>query len=326
MDLRQLTTFHRVATLLSFTKAAADLNYAQSSVTAQVKSLEVALGVELFERLRGRIRLTPAGERLLPYAERILSLVDEARDKTTGWAEPTGLLTIGTSESLTSYRMPPVLEFFHHRYPRLRISLRTGSADRTCEALRQGALDMGFFMDARTEHAGLRTERLWSEPLVAVAAPGHRLAGLSGLGSGDVAAVPLLVPEAGDCYRELLEAELAGAAAGPGPALLEFGTVESVKRGVAAGLGVSVLPEVAVADAVAAGALVVLDWRPPFEVHTQIAWRRGQQVTREMRTFIDQTVRFAAQDAPDVPHVPAAQVEPGGFPVREERPELQLVG
>ncbi|MEU8544247.1 LysR family transcriptional regulator [Streptomyces sp. NPDC048717] len=357
MDLRQLTTFHRVATLLSFTKAAADLNYAQSSVTAQVKSLEVALGVELFERLRGRIRLTPAGERLLPYAERILSLVDEARDKTTGWAEPAGLLTIGTSESLTSYRMPPVLEFLHHRYPRLRISPRTGSADRTRDALRQGALDMGFFMDARTEHAGLSTETLWSEPLVAVAAPGHRLAGLPGPTSGDLAAVPLLVPEAEDCCRELLEAELAtgatagpGPESGPGPELLEFGTVESVKRGVAAGLGVSVLPRVAVADALATGGLVVLDWRPPFELHTQIAWRHGRQVTREMRAFIDQIVRFAAQDGPDgayaqgaaygqdrtygqgTSRAPAPPVvsevsdTPDGFAVRTGRSGLQLVG
>lgn len=330
MDLRQLTTFHRVAALLSFTRAASELNYAQSSVTAQIKSLEASLGVELFERLRGGIRLTPAGERLVPYAERILSLVDEARDKMTGWAEPCGVLTVGTSESLTSYRMPPVLEFFHHRYPRLRLSLRPGSAAQTCEALRRGSLDMGFFMDARTEHSDLRTQVLGPEPLAAVAAPGHRLAGLAGLTVEDLGAVPVLAPGSGASYRELLEAELVGrSTAGPGPELLDFGTVESVKRGVAAGLGISVLPEVAVADAVAAGSLVVLDWRPSFEVHTQIAWRRGQQVTREMRTFIDQTVRFAVQDEPAPRSGRGALTARGGrgalAAVQDGCPELQLV-
>ncbi|WP_240136165.1 LysR family transcriptional regulator [Streptomyces sp. MUM 178J] len=296
MDLRQLTTFHRVATLLSFTRAASELNYAQSSVTAQVKSLEVSLGVELFERLRGRIRLTPAGERLIPYAERILSLVDEARDETTGWSEPSGPLTVGAVESLTSYRMPPVLELFHHRYPLLQLALRPGSCAQTCEALRQGTLDMGFFMEAETDFAGVRAEVLGPERLVAVAAAGHRLAGLPLVTTRDLRTTPVLAPETGCSYRALLEAELAGATGTSAVPLLEFGTIESIKRGVAAGLGVGVLPEIAVADAVAAGTLAVLGWQPPFEVYTQIAWRRGRQVTREMRAFIDETARFMSQD------------------------------
>ncbi|MEV1047021.1 LysR family transcriptional regulator [Streptomyces sp. NPDC049916] len=301
MDLRQLTTFHRVATLLSFTRAASELKYAQSSVTAQVKGLEVALGVELFERLRGGIRLTTAGERLVPYAERILSLVDEARDETTGWAEPSGVLTIGTTESLTSYRMPSVLEFFHHRYPLLQLALRTSESAQTCEALRQGAYDMGFLMEARTEHPGVRTEVLGREPLVAVAAPGHRLAPVRHLSTRDLGEAGVLAPEAGCGYREMLEAELNAGAARP-VRLLEFGNTESVKRGLAAGLGVGVLPEMAVSDAVAAGTLAVLDWAPPFEVYTQIAWRRGRRLTREMRVFADRTAQFMAQDRPQ-PHL-----------------------
>ncbi|MFF9347880.1 LysR family transcriptional regulator [Streptomyces sp. NPDC014734] len=296
MDLRQLTTFHRVATLLSFTRAATELHYAQSSVTAQVKSLEVSLGVELFERLHGKILLTPAGERLLPYAERILSLVDEARERTTGWAEPSGVLTVGTVESLTSYRMPPVLEFFHHRYPQLQIALRPSPSAQTCEALRRGTLDMGFFMEARTTHVGVRAEVLGAERLVAVAAAGHPLSGVPDVTAEDLRSVPVLAPEAGCSYQELLATELR--AEEPGTPWLEFGTIESIKRGVAAGLGVSVLPEIAVADSVTAGTLAVLDWEPPFEVYTQIAWRHGKQVTREMRAFIDQTARFMSQDRP----------------------------
>ncbi|MEY2226150.1 MULTISPECIES: LysR family transcriptional regulator [Streptomyces] len=295
MDLKQLTTFHRVATLLSFTRAAADLKYAQSSVTAQVKGLEVALGVELFERLRGRIRLTPAGERLVPYAERILSLVDEARDRTTGLGEPSGVLTIGTMESFTSYRMPPVLEYFHHRYPQLQLALRPSLCRDTCEALRQGTFDLGFLMEAETDHPGVRTEILGSEPLVAVAAPDHVLAGVRNVSTGDLRAVPILAPEAGCSYGAMFEAELNGGAEQPVP-LLQFGNIESIKRGVSAGLGVSVLPAMAVAAEIEAQSLTVLDWKAPFEVYTQIAWRYGRHLTREMRVFIDWMVRFAEQD------------------------------
>ncbi|WP_418960774.1 LysR family transcriptional regulator [Streptomyces tritici] len=306
LDLRQLATFHRVATLRSFTKAASALNYAQSSVTSQIKNLEVSLGVDLFERTRGQVRLTPAGEELVPYAERILSLVDEARERTAGWAEPSGVLTVGAIESLTSYRMPPVLEYFHRRFPLLRLSLRPGSAAQICEALRQGTLDMGLFMDARTEHAGLHTEVLRDEPLVAVAAPDHPLTRLSGVSTGDLATAPVLVPEPGACYRGLLEAELTGTVGPPGPSMLEFGTVESIKRGVAAGLGVSVLPEFAVADGLAAGSLVELEWRAPFTVRTQIAWRRSQRVSRAMRAFIEQTGIASAGSTAAPAAVPAA--------------------
>ncbi|MER5640315.1 LysR family transcriptional regulator [Kitasatospora sp. NPDC002227] len=89
MDIRQLTTFQKAATLLSFSRAAAELNYSQSSVTSQIKSLETTLGVALFERLAGRsVLLTPAGQRLLPYAEQLLALADEARRAATSAPEP----------------------------------------------------------------------------------------------------------------------------------------------------------------------------------------------------------------------------------------------
>ncbi|MFF0745866.1 LysR family transcriptional regulator [Streptomyces sp. NPDC004111] len=295
MDLKQLNTFHRVATVMSFTRAAAELQYAQSSVTAQVKGLELSLGVDLFERLRGRIQLTPAGERLVPYAERVLTLVDEARYCTAGRGEPAGTLTIGTVESLTSYRMPPVLEFFHHRYPRLQLALQPSTCEEACEALRRGVLDMGFLTAAATEHPGVRSEVLGTEQLVAVAAAGHPLADAAQVSTRDLCEVPVLAPGAGCAYRGLFEEELNAHAPAP-VELLEFGNLESVKRGIAAGLGVSVLPAVAVVDEVAAGSLRVLGWAPPFEVYTQIAWRQGRQPTREMRIFIDQITRFLAQD------------------------------
>ncbi|MET9346265.1 LysR family transcriptional regulator [Streptomyces termitum] len=294
MDIRQLTTFHRVATLLSFTRAATELKYAQSSVTAQIKGLEVSLGVELFERLRGRIRLTPAGERLMPYAERILALADEARGATAGPGDPSGSLVIGTAESLISYRMPPVLEYFHHRYPLLQLVLRPSLCAETCHALRQGSFDLGFLMEAETEHPGVQTAVLGSEPLSLVAAPGHPLARERSLTTRDLRAAAVLAPEAGCAYRELFEAELNDGSGEP-VSFLEFGNIESVKRGVAAGLGIGLLPAMTVAEAVEGGRLAVLDWEPPFEVFTQLAWRRGKQLSRETRLFVDQTVAFMSE-------------------------------
>ncbi|WP_326750736.1 LysR family transcriptional regulator [Streptomyces hirsutus] len=156
MDIRQLTTFQKAATLLSFSRAAAELNYAQSSVTGQIRGLENTLGVELFERLSGRsVRLTRAGERFLPYAEQLLSLADEARSATRGGSEPAGRVLVGTMESIATYHMPPMLEFFHHRHPGLQVVLRPGSGEETVQALGRGALDLGLVMDVETRHAGM---------------------------------------------------------------------------------------------------------------------------------------------------------------------------
>src|SRR5688572_33360569 len=98
VELRQLETFRAVATGLSFTRAAAALGYAQSSVTAQIQALEAELGARLFDRLGRRIALTDAGERLLEYADRLLTLAAEARAALVDGAEPAGTLTVGAPE------------------------------------------------------------------------------------------------------------------------------------------------------------------------------------------------------------------------------------
>lgn len=295
MDIRQLTTFHKVATLLSFTRAANELKYAQSSVTAQIKSLESSLGIELFQRFSGRIQLTPAGQRFLPYAEQMIDLAGEARGMAVGAGELSGPLTIGTMESITSYRMPPILEYFHHRYPQLQLTLRPSLCAETLHSLRQGTFDMGFLMEAETRHPGVESEVLGSEPLVIVAAPDHQLAKESKIGIEQLRECQVLAPEAGCAYRELFEVELNNGSGEPVP-FLEFGNIESIKRGLSAGLGISLLPAMTVAEDIAAGSFAVLDWEPPFEVFTQIAWRRGRQVTREMHLFIDRTMECMAAE------------------------------
>ena len=79
MQFHQLRTFREVAAELSFTQAAKNLHYAQSTVTAQIKNLEEAVGTELFDRSRRRLALTEAGARLLPHAERIIEIAETAR-------------------------------------------------------------------------------------------------------------------------------------------------------------------------------------------------------------------------------------------------------
>ncbi|MEU6380078.1 LysR family transcriptional regulator [Streptomyces sp. NPDC046909] len=295
MELRLLVTFEKVATVLSFTRAAAELKYAQSSVTSQIRALEDSLGTPLFDRLGSRIRLTEAGERLLPYARQIIELSEEARAAVVGAEEPSGALAVGTMESLTSYRLPPLLELFHHRYPKVRLSLRTTLGDETRQALRQGTYDVGFLMEPETEHAGLESRVLTPEPLVLVAAPGHPLATRSpALKTEDLAEVQLVGTEPGCPYRDLFESELAHRTGSP-PPFMEFGTIEATKRGVAGGLGIALLPRVTVGAELASGALVELPWEPPFQLYTQVAWRAGKRLPRQLTLFIEAAVRLVRE-------------------------------
>ncbi|MES5824355.1 LysR family transcriptional regulator [Streptomyces sp. RG80] len=295
MELRLLVTFEKVATVLSFTRAAAELKYAQSSVTGQVRALEDSLGTPLFDRLGSRIRLTEAGERLLPYARQIIELSEEARAAVVDAEEPSGALAVGTMESLTSYRLPPLLELFHHRYPKVRLSLRTTLGDETRQALRQGTYDVGFLMEPETEHAGLESRVLAPEPLVLVAAPGHPLAGRApGLKTEDLAEVQLVGTEPGCPYRDLFESELVHRTGTP-PPFMEFGTIEATKRGVAGGLGIALLPRVTVAGELASGVLAELPWEPPFQLYTQVAWRAGKRLPRHLTLFIEAAVRLVRE-------------------------------
>ncbi|MEV5876947.1 LysR family transcriptional regulator [Streptomyces sp. NPDC052101] len=295
MELRLLVTFEKVATVLSFTRAAAELSYAQSSVTGQIRALESALGVELFDRLGSRIRLTEAGERLLPYARQIIELAEEARAAVVEPAEPSGTLTVGTMESLTSYRLPPLLEYFHHRHPGVRLALRTTIGDETRQALRQGGYDVGFLMEEETEHPGLESAVLAVEPLALVAARGHALAGAA-VTTAVLTNQPLLATEPGCAYRDLFERELT--ALKP-VQFMEFGTIEATKRAAAAGLGITLLPEVTVAAELAEGSLVRLAWEPPFTLRTQLAWRAGKRLPAHARLFVEQARRLVAeQDGP----------------------------
>src|SRR5262249_14299225 len=124
MELRQLITFQAVASTLSFTRAAVLLNYAQSSVTAQIQALEEELGVPLFDRLGKRVVLTDAGQRLVRYADRMLNLADETRGVVSGGEVRGGTLTLSAIETLCTYRLPGILRQFRDQFPHVQLKFR----------------------------------------------------------------------------------------------------------------------------------------------------------------------------------------------------------
>src|SRR5436309_11672515 len=163
MNLADLQVFKSVVDEGGLIKAARKLHRVPSSVTTRVKQLETSLGVTLFHRDRQRLHLSPTGELLLSYAERLIQLSDEARAVVSG-GTPQGVLKLGALESTTASRLPRILADFHRRYPEVRLELTTGTNDDLASKVADRRLDAAFTAEppvARDlQHMSVFPERL----------------------------------------------------------------------------------------------------------------------------------------------------------------------
>ena len=149
MEIRTLLTFVRIAETGSFSKTAEQLGYSQSAVTMQIKQLEGELGAPLFERIGRQVKLTQAGERLLPYALELLALLQKAEGIAREPEEITGRLRIGTSESFVISILPPVFAEFQRLCPRVEVSVQTALVADLFQKLRQNEVDLLYFLDEK---------------------------------------------------------------------------------------------------------------------------------------------------------------------------------
>lgn len=237
MDAGDLRIFEAVARLGGMSRAAAELNTVQSNVTARVRQLEAELGTPLFHRHKSGVTLTDAGRRLLPYAGRVRQALDDARRAVAETGEPAGALTIGSLETTAALRLSPILSEYVAAHPNVDLVLRTGTTCELVERVLNRELE-GAFVCGPVEHPELEAEVIFREQLVILTAPG--VASLDALtGAREM---KIVVLRAGCSYRERLEMLLAERGV-PGLRRLEFGTLEAIVGCVAAGLGLTLLPE-----------------------------------------------------------------------------------
>ncbi|PRY44635.1 DNA-binding transcriptional LysR family regulator [Umezawaea tangerina] len=294
MDIRQLNAFRVVSQTGSITKAAAILGYSQSAVTSQIKKLEAVVRAPLFERRREGVRLTPGGERFLPYVTRLLRLSDEAMSVLAPKASLVGRMTIGASESITTYRLPDVIRHFHSAHPDVRLTLRTfheGPAH-MAEALARGDIDVAVTHCVDPGPEGAQSKRLATEPLTLVATPEHPLAERDVVTSADLCGTRTLIVQATCVYDVALRTALP---ADRTVAPFQFGTIEAVKIAARSGQGVALLPKVAVTDQLLAGELVELCWASPVTVSSYALWGENWEESRLLTALDAQLDRVAGE-------------------------------
>ncbi|WP_116348652.1 LysR substrate-binding domain-containing protein, partial [Alkalilimnicola ehrlichii] len=213
--------------------AARQLHCVPSNVSARLRQLEEQLNAALFMRRGQRLRLTPAGERLLPYAEQLEELC-QAAWRSVHTDELAGNLRLGAMETTAAVWLPEALARFHRDAPRVNLTLATGTSRHLIEQVLAGELDAALIAGA-PDHPGLIEETVWHEELMLVLPPGISPDNLT------EAPVCLIGFAVGCHYRERLErwsqqAELKVSAR------QNYGSVEAILGSIAAGMGVGLLP------------------------------------------------------------------------------------
>lgn len=267
LDTDQLLAFVTVARERGFSRAARRLGRTQSAVSQAVARLEAELDVRLFLRIGRTTELSAAGQALLERAERILDEMGRAREGLAALqALEAGLLVVGTSDTLAYYVLPPILAAFRARHPGVELRLDNRPSPATAERVVERAVDVGVV--TLPLPSGLRfggrpaAERLRLEPLapqeeVVICPPDHALARRRRIGLEAILPYPLLLLDRTTGARALLDAELARLGAVPA-VTMEMSSVEVLKKLVELGLGVSVVPALAVEREVAAGVLAAV--------------------------------------------------------------------
>ncbi|NUW37746.1 LysR family transcriptional regulator [Nonomuraea sp. SMC257] len=285
MELRQLAYFVAVAEEASFTRAAASLHVAQPGVSAQIRQLERELGQPLFDRSARAVRLTAAGEAVLPYARAALRAVAGARqvvDELTGLLR--GHVVMGAVSLPGVLDVPGLLADFHDAHPAVEITLKEADPETVVQEVRSGRMDLGLFGLGPGVPPGLDAQIVVSQPLVAAVSRDHELAGRPGIELADLEGRALLCLPPGTGLRAALEEGCAAAGFRPRVAL-EASEPLVLARLAARGLGVAVLPESAVSAA--EGLLHVMELTGPrLRGRMAIAWRSEGEVGPAARALI----------------------------------------
>lgn len=286
MDNRQLKTFLTIAKLQSFNLAAQNLNYAQSTITSQIQLLEKELGARLFDRLGHSITLTPAGKKLVPYADQIIKLSEDAKNVFENSEVPSGTLSIGAVESLCVMQLPKILKEYRLRYPNVEISLKFGTSADFLRYLKENVIDIAFFLEKTIYEDDFISVKNFSEPLILLASPDHPLTIKENVFPEDLNCEPLILTDKGCSYRSLFESILLQHNLKPRIAV-ETGNIESIKQLTMSGLGISLLPQVAVEEECAQKRLIKLNWSgPTLELMAQVMHHKNKWISAPLKAFI----------------------------------------
>ena len=271
----------------SFTRAGKRLNLAQPTISLQIRELETRLGVQLVDRLGKRAFATAAGRELIEHAQRIHEetnrLLAAMRRHRDGWL---GQVRVGSSTTALIYHLPPVLQRLRREHPNIELIVTTGATTGVIERMLRNEIDLGIVRLPVTERQ-LDVVPLRGEPLVAIFA--GRTRNLPARVTPQfLLQFPLLLEFARAHVRALIIDWLSAGGSEPRPAM-ELDNLEAVKRMVASGLGVSIVPAAAIVDSHDKSSLIARPLKPALTRTLALVQRRdkpGDSALQHVRTAL----------------------------------------
>lgn len=233
MEINDLKIFQTVAYEKSISKAALKLGYAQSNITMRIKLLENKLNTTLFIRNNKGTIITSNGEKLLKYADKILELIDEVNEEFLP-DKAASTIKIGATQTISASILPKIFSLFHEKNPEISLVLKTEKQKVLIDMIIRGELD-GAFLSGEIASSKIKKVITFKEKLALV----------SSININDVNNLPspIIVNSDSNCpYRMLLQKWLVYNNSKPAP-IIEFDSLESILRGIAEGLGISLLPK-----------------------------------------------------------------------------------
>ena len=242
MDIATLQAFAAVADTGSFSGAAAALFLTQPAISKRIAALESELGTPLFDRVARQVRLSPAGNALLPQARRILNEVAEAKRRIANLSQRVaGPLTLGTSYHIGLHRLQPALKAFYQGHPEVQLDLRFMDSEAASQAVEAGQLELAVITLPTVHNPALNSDSVWDDTLEIVIGHDHALARKKKCTLQTLADYPAILPVTGTATREIILAALAPVREQLHISM-ETNYLEVIKMLVSIGLGWSALP------------------------------------------------------------------------------------
>jgi DNA-binding transcriptional LysR family regulator len=286
---RRLQVFHAVAKNLSFTRAADALFMTQPAVTFQIKQLEEQYNTRLFERRHGGISLTPAGELVLSFAERILALSDELETRLAEMTgEMRGPLLVGASTTIAEFMLPRILGEFNAAYPQVRARLIVANSESIESQVAEHTLDVGL-IEVPAKLAGLTSAICCEDELLVICAPDHPLAGKKSVTPKILADYEFISREPGSGTREITDAYFRNHKVPPNSlkTQMELGSPEALKGVVSTGLGFAIVSGAVVKKETQLGELVAIPLKPALKRSLYLVFQQDRFQSRLTGTFIE---------------------------------------
>ena len=300
IDLRHLETFCRVAELKSFTKAAEDLCLTQPTISGHIFSLEQSLSLRLFDRTGRKVRLTKAGQVLLQYTEKILSLRKELLNALSEFSEGIrGELSLGASTIPGEYILPKLMGEFKREHPFFTLSLKIADTQEILQYVLQGQVEFGI-IGAKLNHPSLSYEKFEKDEIIVIASSDHFHPPKKRMGLEALIKEPWIIREEGSGTQMAVEKVLRkrGFSLKQFNVVTEMGSTSSVKEGVKAGLGMAFVSKKAVKEELKQGILsqIEVEGIEPISRQIYIVQHRGRTLSPVGMEFLKFLRRNRTED------------------------------